>query len=175
MNDKIPETSHTGIREEVQRFIERGKIQAEHWDEDKTLFKPLLYLHADTYNVEPLFEVPSSHASAPLYTLSPRKQFAYCNRIVPAGLQLRNCGLSNQKGLVCWDGEIAIPSLIDMRREAGTGATMPECTPEKQRVEHGAVWMSLTPNEMLSQRSGIQRASGKVLIGGLGLGWFVPE
>lgn len=72
MNDKITEMSHAGIREEVQRFIESGKIQAEHWDEDKTSFKPLLYLHADTYKAEPLFEVSSSHASAPLYTLCPR-------------------------------------------------------------------------------------------------------
>lgn len=34
-------------------------------------------------------------------------------------------------------------------------------------------WMSLTPKEMITQRPGIQRASGTVFVGGLGLGWFL--
>jgi len=33
-------------------------------------------------------------------------------------------------------------------------------------------WMSLTPNEIMTQRSGLRRARGHVLIAGLGLGWF---
>jgi hypothetical protein len=36
-------------------------------------------------------------------------------------------------------------------------------------------WMSLTPNEILTQRPGIRRAKGRVLVGGLGLGWFTRE
>ena len=35
--------------------------------------------------------------------------------------------------------------------------------------------MSLTPNEMLTQRSGIQAAEGTVVVGGLGLGWFLRK
>jgi hypothetical protein len=34
------------------------------------------------------------------------------------------------------------------------------------------VWMSLTPMEILSQRAGLRKARGKVLVGGLGMGWF---
>jgi hypothetical protein len=81
----------------------------------------------------------------------------------------------NQKGLVLWDGDITLPSLIDMHIDRKAGTAFPDCLSEKERVRRGAVWMSLTPNEMLSQRSGIQKASGKVLIGGLGLGWFLRK
>ena len=47
--------------------------------------------------------------------------------------------------------------------------------PEGNRVYHGNVWMSLTPNEMISQRDGIEAAKGTVVIGGLGLGWFLRK
>ena len=35
--------------------------------------------------------------------------------------------------------------------------------------------MSLTPSEMLTQRPGVQRAEGTVVIGGLGLGWLLRK
>lgn len=38
--------------------------------------------------------------------------------------------------------------------------------------EDRKVWMSLTPMEVISQRPGIKKARGQVLIGGLGMGWF---
>jgi hypothetical protein len=56
-----------------------------------------------------------------------------------------------KKGEVSFTDEIAIPVLAD------------EC---------GDPWMSLTPMEVISQRSGIKRAKGTVLIGGCGMGWF---
>lgn len=37
------------------------------------------------------------------------------------------------------------------------------------------VWMSLTPMEVLTQRPGVKKAKGKVLIGGLGMGWFTRK
>ena len=39
----------------------------------------------------------------------------------------------------------------------------------------GAVWMSVTPGEMLTQRPGVTRSQGTVLIGGLGLGWLLKK
>ena len=156
-------------------LIGDGSFQLEHWDEDSTRFKPILYLHADTYNVDPLFSIPSSTWSDPVYVLSPAKRFAYCNRILPAGTPLLNREKPNQKGVVFWDGDITFPLLIDMRIDGHTGTRLPDHFSEKDRVRYGAVWMSVTPNEMLSQRSGIQRASGRVLIGGLGLGWFLRK
>lgn len=35
--------------------------------------------------------------------------------------------------------------------------------------------MSLTPSEMLTQRPGVQKAHGTVVIGGLGLGWLLKK
>ena len=40
-----------------------------------------------------------------------------------------------------------------------------------QLVDRRQVWMSLTPNEIMTQRSQITRARGRVVMLGLGLGW----
>lgn len=37
---------------------------------------------------------------------------------------------------------------------------------------HNDVWMSLTPSEVYSQRTAYRHARGKVLMGGLGMGWL---
>ncbi len=37
------------------------------------------------------------------------------------------------------------------------------------------VWMSITPGEMFSQRSGVKFCRGNVVVGGLGMGWFLHE
>ena len=37
------------------------------------------------------------------------------------------------------------------------------------------VWMSLTPFEMWTQHSGVRAATGRVVIGGLGLGWLLHQ
>jgi hypothetical protein len=39
----------------------------------------------------------------------------------------------------------------------------------------GSTWMSLTPAEILSQQSGIRFSRDHVVIGGLGMGWFLHE
>ena len=46
---------------------------------------------------------------------------------------------------------------------------------QKYRATWGNVWMSLTPGEMITQRSGVAKATGKVVVGGLGLGWFLRK
>lgn len=49
--------------------------------------------------------------------------------------------------------------------------------PDQQPWEHNRwdVWMSLTPMEMWSQRSGVQAATGRVILGGLGMGWLMRQ
>lgn len=42
-------------------------------------------------------------------------------------------------------------------------------------TEDGEVWMSLTPFEILTQRPGLKKARGNVLVGGLGMGWFAKR
>lgn len=58
---------------------------------------------------------------------------------------------------VAWDGEVLIPVMLDMQ------------------FADPLVWMSLTPMEVLTQRSGVKRGRGRVLVGGLGMGWFVQR
>lgn len=138
----------------------------EDWDEDKTRARLLLALK---------FMAPPSPAPrlAPEYLLSPRGTFAYENVILPAGMPLELCG--KQHGLVIWDDDVVLPTLVDMNLNGRNGKRFAKYVPEKERAAWGMVWMSLTPSEMLSQRSGVAKANGKVVIGGLGLGWFMKK
>jgi hypothetical protein len=62
----------------------------------------------------------------------------------------------NRRGqFVTWDAPVKIPVLTAYRGYNDLD-----------------VWMSLTPMEILTQRAGVKRARGKVLMGGLGLGWL---
>lgn len=147
----------------------------EHWDEDATPFRPVLHLHAETYKVELLFDLPPATPAYldAHYLVSPGGNFSYQNRALPAGTPLRIYG--QREGRVYWTDDVVIPTLIDMNRVCSTGERFPNMFSEQFRVQYGAVWMSLTPMEMMTQRSGVQAASGKVVIGGLGLGWLLGK
>jgi hypothetical protein len=144
------------------------------WDEDTTPFRPHLYLDAGTYKCEKVFDTnPTQWDDSRGYEISPAKNFAYQNRILSQGDRLRIFG--NQEGCVEWNGDVVIPMLLDMSRMARTGERFAPGTPDLERAKYGSVWMSLTPMEMLSQRIGVRMASGTVVIGGLGLGWFLKK
>ncbi len=144
----------------------------EHWDEDKTPARAILLLEASSYSVARLFNNPpkASPRSSPDFIASPQGTFGYQNAILPAGahLELRD-------GFVIWNGDVVLPMLVDMNIRHGDRERFPKGTSYKERVADGAVWMSLTPMEMLTQRSGIIKATGKVVVGGLGLGWFLKK
>lgn len=59
-------------------------------------------------------------------------------------------------GLVTFDGDVWLPVLADAK-------------------DNYTTWMSLAPNEVFTQRPGLTIASGRVCIGGLGLGWLAHE
>lgn len=147
--------------------------QAERWNEDTTPLRSELYLDAATYRVERLFDPPSpAPRLTPDYVISPQGSFAYLNAAFPAWNPLMLYG--SRHGAVVWDGDVVIPMLVDMKRRED-GRWFQENVPERERATWGAVWMSLTPAEMISQRSGIRKARGKVVIGGLGMGWFLRK
>jgi hypothetical protein len=106
-------------------------------------------------------------------SLSPNGNFAHQNRILPEGRPLLLYG--KQVGQAVWNGDIPIPTLIDTRRQSHTGECFFPDTPLEQRAQFGAVWMSLTPMEMMTQRSAVRMAAGTVVIGGLGLGWLLRK
>lgn len=149
-------------------------LRYEQWDEDNTPFRHRLRLDASSYRPERIFDTPPVLAEeGGHFVVSPHGTFAYQNRILPEGRSLRLLG--KQQGKVVWNGDVVLPALIDTRRQCRTGEWFPADTPLEERVMFGAVWMSLTPMEMMTQRSGVKMARGTVVIGGLGLGWLLRK
>lgn len=148
----------------------------ETWDEDRTPFRHVLRLDAATYQPECLFDISPADPQEGFegeFVVSPEGNFAYQNRILPGGQPLRLYG--KQEGNVVWNGDVIIPTLIDLNRHYHTGERILADTPLMGRVQTGAVWMSLTPMEMMTQRSAVEMASHTVVIGGLGLGWLLRK
>lgn len=149
----------------------RNRMGAEQWDEDSTSWQSDLFLDAGHYKPEQLFAIGLTNAEGDgPYLVSPAGAFAYRNRILPPERPLALF----PRGTVSWDGPVVIPMLIDMALRQGSGETMKGYS-EKYRAKWGAIWMSMTPAEMISQRPGVRRAVGKVVIGGLGMGWFLRK
>lgn len=155
----------------VSDYIRKHPDSWEDWDEDKTVPKPLLMLHGATYNPPRLFDVEPCVDRGGNYIASPGGHFAYVNRITPPGLAL---ALFYRHYQVVFDAECVVPTLIDLRID-DHGINFPSGMTVAERAARGAVWMSLTPGEMISQREGIRRARNKVIIGGLGLGWLFQK
>lgn len=126
------------------------------WDEDRTRYAPRLLLSADSFRPDRLFDCPAS-TDWRLGITSPSGNYLYSNRILPAGTPLGLNLSPSCLGSVRFDGDVVIPTLFDLT----SGSPDP--------------WMSTTPKEVITQRPGIRRAHGTVLIGGLGLGWFVRK
>jgi hypothetical protein len=159
----------------AQLFLtKRATEGCEAWDEDATPFKHVLRLDADSYHPGFIFDIPpASWPECAEFLVSPKRNLAYQNRIVPEGQPLHLYG--KQKGIVVWNGDVAIPTLIDLKRQAHTGERFAESTSVTDRVQSGAIWMSLTPMEMMTQRSAVKKASHTVVLGGLGLGWLLRK
>lgn len=128
-------------------------VETVRWDEDNTKYQEQLLLSADSFRPERLFDIEPS-LDWRTGVLSPGGNFAYHNRILPMGNSLDLNMSPSKDGVVWFDGDVVIPSLFDV-----TGG-------------YPDPWMSLTPKEVITQRPGIRRAHGTVLVGGLGLGWF---
>lgn len=138
-------------------FADPFEQTAIRWDEDRTEFRPSLVLEADTYRPEPLFPTPPQPVPTdPL--VSPSGRFSYANRILPAFRPLWTADPKGRQGEVRFTGDVVIPTLYD--------ATV---LPARQ------VWMSLTPMEVFTLRPGVRMARGKVVVAGLGLGWFLKK
>jgi hypothetical protein len=158
----------------VEREFPTKAPKYEVWNEDSTPFRRHLRLDASTYKSDAVFETaPAPWKEGGDFVVSPSASFAYQNRVVPKGVGLRLYG--REQGEVVWNGDVAIPTLIDLSRHCHTGEPFVADTLVEYRVKWGAVWMSLTPMEMMTQRGGVKMASGTVVIGGLGLGWLLKK
>lgn len=141
------------------------------WDPLKTKFSPFLRLEGKTWDpaslfpMKPMTEVRVKPSSADaendhlVFCPGPGREFFYCERVLPAGYSLRTlCPKWSRRGHVAFDSDVVVPTLTEVSPNFGS-----------------KVWMGLTPMEQFTQRSGISLARGRVVVGGLGLGWFLSE
>lgn len=94
--------------------------------------------------------------------LSRMPVWEYSQRVImgwPVGGKFwTKCGLSmpsRMRSMITFDAPTLIPVLWDTKEQK--------------------VWMSLTPMEVVTQRQGIARARGHVLMAGLGMGWLADR
>jgi hypothetical protein len=127
----------------------------------KTRWAPELYIKADTWQPKLLFDVtpgavlPSNRGvvyNGPF--ADPTYDLGYRASILKAGCSLWTAQ-GNRKGRVYFDADVIVPSLWE------GGPTN--------------VWMSITPMELMTQRPGLRFATKTVVVGGLGMGWFMDQ
>lgn len=165
----LPLATRTRIMQQGNEARQEHLKKAQDWDEDTTKFQAPLPLRAATYDVSryaifdaqpgELLQPPERNIESARMIWSPQRNFCYGHNILPKGATLE-LFQGNRTSEVFFDGEVMVPTLYMHR---------------PQHYKRLKVWMSLTPAEMLSQRQGIRRATGTVLIGGLGLGWLLRK
>lgn len=156
---------------EASLFYALKNTDPKAWDDRKFKVEPAMYVKASTWTPKLLFPTPVFRGRddattafkefrectefCPPTKAGPRL-FAYANRELPVGNHLSIADWTNRRGKMFFDGPIVTPVLF-------------EITPEGDQT----VWMGLTPMEILTQRPGVWMAEGRVVVGGLGLGWFL--
>jgi hypothetical protein len=151
-----------GNKRALARRYDELKDKPVAWDEDRTKFAEDLVIDGATYGVTRLFDVlpvkePKIPRDPARRVTSPSGGFHYLHAAYPAGTAADTI-LGRRRGHVWFTKPVVTPML-----RTGTPGTA------------GEVWMSLMPTEMFTQRPGIKLATGTVLVGGLGLGWFLNK
>jgi len=151
------------IEQQEREHNERLCEEAVPWDESMK-FQKQLAIDGTTYDAGryTIFDSDTVPATAKLPEIekqalwSPHRTFAYVNREYPALTRLQTAQ-GNREGWVIFSTPVTIPILYEHRRG------------------ELKVWMSFTPMEVLTQKAAIRKATGDVLIGGLGLGYLLKR
>lgn len=180
--DYDPQAHVQAVIERNQQAAERRRLEKELYDRLRTYpadpwrgkdteFADVLWLRADTWEEFNLFPdlPPMPHDGAMLsvdewrtHTVHvPGTQFYYANKTLPLSYSLSTAVSQQRQGKVFFDGPVVMPVLFE------------QLGPEEDFRQE--VWMGLTPMEMITQKAGIDRARGRCVVGGLGLGWFLKE
>ncbi len=127
------------------------------WDINKLEVYGSIIINGKSYKPERLFkskvsDIYQATKGGPNVVFSPNKEFWYANVTLPKGSWLKYWkDIIGGYGYIAFSTNVVIPSLYDK----------------------SGLWMSITPAECLSLRPGIKKASGKVMLGGLGLGYML--
>ncbi len=164
MDPKFEKAQRERMKREREERLAKGGVP---WDL-KMKWVHRLTIQASTWPSWDLFPCvatahhnPNHEKDESKHVLSPSGQFMYCKKLLRRGEMLATMNRSTQ-GDVMFDADVEIPALHE--RTKGW------------RAEHGEVWcekpwMSITPNELLTQRPGLRFAKGHTIVAGLGLGW----
>lgn len=161
--------------EDALYFALKTHARPERWDDLMTDLKPAMYIDARTWTPPRLFPTPvfrgrddeTRHVSyfrEHTEMCSPRgpkdggPYFFYANRALPTGHALSVSDSRGNRGKLFFDNEVVTPVLFEMDLEGNQ-----------------TIWMGLTPMEVMTQRQGLWHAADRVVVGGLGLGWFLNE
>jgi hypothetical protein len=151
-------------RIEQEQFEKMAKTPTE-WDAQKTKWAYRLVLNGKTYKPESLIPeaavVPAKEylKAAKRGVHSPSGRFVFLHITQPRGRALALYQPGEKQGEVRFTTDVNIPTLLEWKPGRHDATT----------------WMSITPSEMLTQRNGIRRASGEVVVYGLGMGWFLAQ
>lgn len=139
----------------------RNRPHAVAWDDMRTRLARDLYIDGNTYKPDLLFDVLPVEPSLIVprrkinRSSSPDGRFHYINFLMPAD-EILSIHLGTVRSRVAFTTPVVIPMLI-----------------EGEPGGESRTWMSHSPHEVFTQRPGVRRATGTVLIGGLGLGWLL--
>ena len=127
------------------------------------MFTKRLVVQGNSYKPERLFPTrPTSVATLKSRVESPQGGFYYANVKLPRGVWIE-LAQGSKRGHVAFTTDVVIPSLYNAKK------------PDYSGGRPWTVWMSHTPMEILTQRAGIRKATGTVMLGGLGLGYLLRK
>lgn len=148
-----------------EQLLKTGPVD---WDDMSTPFDKEVLVRAKTYNPPVLFDLPpwkpgksgisgglASESAKKHTVMCPGSSFGYMNMTLPRGESLK-ISSGHKRGRVWFDGPVNIPCLFEVQPDGDT-----------------ETWMSFTPSEIYTQRSAVRMATGRVVVGGMGLGWLL--
>lgn len=136
------------------------------WTEDfKVPKRDNLIFQASTWTPMRLFDVPPTPAAASRpdpdsdrVVMSPTKRWGYDELVLPRAQPIGLCWSGGRQN-IAFDDDIAIPRIHEFHEDGS----------------HKALWMSYTPQEVITLRAGLRKAKGKVIVAGLGMGWLLTR
>lgn len=156
---------------ELRLYESVRQTTAEPYTGKVTDFKEVMWFDASTWKNYELFDTPTAlHDGA--FTFDeylkyaiqcPNSMFFYTKKTILLSYGMSVDLAKGKTGIAFFNDNIEISVLGDLVIDD-----------ENKRIMQ-RIWMSLTPMEMMTQRSGIEKAEGRVVIGGLGLGWFLTQ
>ena len=161
-----PQLSKKEIASREQQECERRQRLLQEWS-PKIKWATSLVIRGESYKPPSLFEVKPTKHKLPQVSLadgealvSPCGNWMYREIVLPEWGKLLTLSGSKQ-GDVMFDGDVLIPII------------------NRKYLRHDAwkeePWMSLTPMELITMRTGVRHARGRVVVAGLGMGHQLQE